>query len=281
MAEVVEPEPIDMDDVGEEAGETSNDVNATIEQLGSATEPVEIEQIQAELAQKVVDANTDLGKSLGLDPKFGPDPVYTESVIEDASVEDPETDDGKKMKQFFDEFQDKARTKISELQAENGESGKKLAESEKTKQSILEKYGPLALKLFLAIAALLTAYLVLKNLGKALSGCYQNFTCSSEESTPSKVGCTQDQCSCDGVSTSKCASPNCGGDKCANYYWQEITAIQALAGLPGMIGKGIFDPLENSISNLVKTVAIYGGIFIAILIVGFIVYKFATRKNHH
>lgn len=282
MGEVIEPvEPIDMDDVGEQAGESSGDVNATIEQLGSATEPAEIEQLQSELNQKVVDANTDLGKALGLDSSFGSDPTYTENVIEDASTEEPETDDGKKMKQFFDDFQDKAKTKISELQAENGESGKDLADSEKTKQSILEKYGPAALKLLLAISALVGALLLLKNLGKSMSGCYQTFTCSSSESTPSKVGCTQSQCTCQGVATSGCATPKCGGPNCANYYWQEVSAIQALAQLPGMIAGGIFNPLENSVSDLIKNIAIYGGIFIAILIVGYIVYKFAMSKKQH
>jgi len=134
------------------------------------------------------------------------------------------------------------------------------------------------LKLALVLGAAIAGFILLNNLGDSLSGCYQTLTCSDSLSTPVKVGCSQANCSCSGVNTTKCATPQCGGTGCPAYSWNKVSALQALAMLPGMLTSGILAPVTKSSTDLIKTLAIYGSIFIVVAIVAYFLYKYAKNK---
>lgn len=273
MSEPIIDEPIDMEAVGDTAGEASADVSATLEELNSESiEPEQLEELQQKLENQVTEANSKLAESIGLDS-----PIDTDT-INDASLDEPSTEDGKRLKQFSEEFQTKLKAAIEEIKSENGESGKNISEAEQTKQSIFEKYGPSVLKLALVIGAIVGGFILLKDLGDEMSGCYQTFSCSDNVTTPTKVGCSQSNCNCSGVASSKCASPSCGGAGCPSYYWDTVTPLQALAMIPNAITKGVLDPVTKASTTLFKTIAIYGSIFVVFLAIAYLVYRYSSSK---
>jgi hypothetical protein len=274
---------VDVDEVAEKAGPSSEEISTLAEQLGSETEPSAVEELQQKLETKINDTAAKIGEALDMNPKFGPDPGYTESVIEDSSKSDPETADGKKLKSFVDEASKKLGDAVEKIKESNGEKGKDLKDSPKSKLEIFKKYGKIVLVLALAIGALLS----LKEMAKSMTGCSQIATASDEPSTPTKVGCSNDtvpgqsfkQCSCQGVKLTKCAAPDCGGDNGINYYWKTYTPLEVLTGIPGMLASGIVNPITTDSMQLIKTIAIYGGVFLIILIIGYIFVKNFKKRT--
>ena len=259
----------DLNQLGEDAGDSSQEVCNTLSELSSASE-AEATTLEATLESKVTETLSKMQTSLGLS-----EPITVE-MLENASLDDPPDDDAKILKNFFEKFQDFLRSKIADIQAKNGETGKSIEDSPKTQQSIFDKYGADALRLAMMIGALAAGYVLLKDMGDSMSGCYQTLTCSSNQSAPSKVGCSESNCSCSGVKSSGCAEPTCDNPKangCPNYYWQHFSLLQALTTIPNAILNGLLQPLESGISSLIKTIAIYGGISIGILLILFIIYK--------
>jgi hypothetical protein len=285
------PDVVDVDsattieNVGAEAGDLSAESDAAVAKLATtAPDAPGFAEVEANAKTTVKNTNVQIGKTLGLNPKFGVDPTYTNQVLEDASG-DRTTADGKTLGEFSDSVQKQGRAAVEKIQAENGESGKDIKDSPKTQKTIFEKYGAKALMFASVVGGLVLALVELKKMGDAMTGCYQTLTCSSSESSPVMVTCTNDtvpnqtfaECSCAGVKATSCASPTCDGAGCPNYYWQNVSALQALAGLPGIIAGGLLDPVGKGVSSLLKNIAIYGGIIVLILIIGFVAFKFIER----
>jgi len=260
------------------AGESSTDATNSLDELAQVTSeagdiPNAIETANA----KVETAITNLGEALGCQDQI------TETTIDDASAENPTTGDGKKLKSYWEAFKAKINDMVKSEQSENGESGKDINDSEKTKQSILEKYGPKALAIALIGGLLL---LLLNHLADSLSGCYQVFTQASQVTTPTKVNCKQSQCSCDpggNLNGSQCANPTCnssaGQSQGVNYYWQKLTDLQALAMLPGIAVGGVEAPAKDLLNSLSKPL-MYLAILAAVLIVGYFIYKTLNRQKN-
>jgi hypothetical protein len=272
-----------LESVADNAGASSAAVAEISTELGSTTEPSAVVELQGALETKVTETNTKIGESLSLDSDFGKNTAFTEDVINDSCLETPETEDGKKLKSFTDAVGKKLNAGVEVLQEKYGESGKALKDSPKTMGEIFDKYGKYILIIALAIAGLIA----LNEMGESMSGCYQIATLSSQTSTPKKVGCSHStvpnqsfiQCSCQGVRATQCAFPECGGNDGINYYWQKVSALQVLAHMPGMLASDLLNPLTNSSTELIKTIAIYGGIFLIIVIIGYVIMK-KMQKQH-
>jgi hypothetical protein len=290
MGDFIE-EPIDMGDVGDTAGPDSEALSTSLDTLNEMdpTDP-SFEQQQAEVQQQQQAVLDKLSQSLGMSGEI------TQDTIEDASQDEPSTDDGKRLKDFNEKFQNQVKKSVAEIQDQNGESGKDIADSPETQKTIFEKYGMKALMVALAVGGLIGSLVLLKDMGNSMSGCYQVMTCASSQTAPVKVGCTtQTQCSCSGLTTGcanppcpACAGPPCytGGPGsaaspgCPNYYWQNISALQALGLLPSVITSPFFNAAGGAakgIGDLVKKVAIYGGIIILILVIGYVAFNFIMR----
>ena len=290
MAEIDVEDTTTLDDVGEKAGQSSSEADLAGAELATTppSDPA-FQKIQANAEAAVSKTNAQIGEALGLDPRFGTDPTYTDNVLEDSSSDKRTTPDGKKLGEFSDSLQKGTKAAVEKIQAENGETGKDIKDSPETQKTIFEKYGAKALMFALVVGGLAAALVELRDMGKAMSGCYQTLTCASSQTSPVKVLCTNDtvpnqtftQCSCSGVKATSCASPTCDGTGCPSYYWQDISALQALAGLPGIIAGGLLNPITNNASKLLKSIAIYGGIFILILIIGYVAFKFIERDVLH
>lgn len=267
----------EMDKVVEQAGSASINMASTAVSLDSATVPEKVADLEVTLEKEVTQTNVKIGEALDLGEKFGSDPNYSNDVIDDASKPIPETPEGGKLKKFYNKFCKMLNIGVETIKTSNGESGNALKDSPKTMSEIFDKYGKYALFIALAIAGLVT----LIELGDSMSGCYQVATLSSQSSTPIKVGCLNDtvpnqgfkQCSCQGVKATQCAAPDCGGSNGINYYWQHVSALQALAHLPGMLESSLLNPITKSSIALIKAIAIYGGLFLIIVIIGYYIYK--------
>lgn len=268
-----EEEPVNMDDVDENAGESSTDLANTLDSPSEdiSTDPESVINKQTETTLEK------MSESLKTDS-----PIVQETV-DDASLDEPKTNDGKKVKSYWERCKDAISSLFSSEQKENGEEGQDPNDSEKSKSSFMDKYGKWALLL----ALLGVGVGVLSELGKSLTGCYQIYTNSSSYSTPTKVGCVQSSCSCAGVNTSpNCANPTCnstlGQSKGVNYYWQNISALQALATLPGIMAGGVAAAAANLTGSLSKSIGhllLIGGGVIGVLAVLYMIYKFYLSKQ--
>jgi hypothetical protein len=275
MAEpIIEAEPIDMAEIGENAGELSADVLDTIAELDSeSVEPEQFEALQEKLENQITETNEKIAESIGID-----EPIDS-NMIEDASLEDPTTESGKRLKQFSEEFQTKLKASVESIKAENGESNLDITEAKKTQQSIFEKYGDTILKLSLVIGAAVGGLILLKNLGKELSGCYRTLLCSDSVTTPEKVGCPQENCNCSNINKCNLAACNSKSDSCPSYYWNNVSALGALSMIPNAIMKGVLAPVDKASTNMIKTLAIYGSIFIVFVVIAYFTYRFAVKQN--
>ena len=274
MAEGEMMSEADMTNAGAEAVDSSNDVADAITDTTEAE--ANGESIKAsEATNKADEAQTEtldkMGKGIGTE-----NPI-TQATVDDASQDTPKTSDGAKVKSYWERFKSWISNLFSSEQTANGEDGKDPNSSEKTKASFFDKYGKYALAI--ALLAGLGA-LALNQLGDSLSGCYQVFTNSSTYSTPTRVGCSQSQCSCQGVNNSGCANPTCseGKKEGVNYYWQKVSALQALAMLPGIVAGGVLGPAKGFLGSISKYL-LYGGILLVVLIVLYIIYNFYSNRK--
>lgn len=269
--EGAEPE-VNMDDLDDAVGADSSELVKSIENNPGADVSQDVQSEQQEKTTKILDK---MVPALGLD---GP---ITEQTINDASQENPPTKDSKIINKVVENVQNDTSTAFKGEQEANGEQDKPADQSEKTKASFMEKYGKLALALAIA-GALAGGIIALNQLAKSLSGCYQVLTTSSNYSTPTKIGCQQSQCTCSGVSSSRCASPDCGGSQGVNYYWNNMSDLQALAALPGIAASGIAQAAAGFTGSFGKSIGhllLIGGAVIGVLGVLYMIYKFYLSKQ--
>jgi hypothetical protein len=261
MAELEElnsgEEEENVDNVAKEAGPKSNVFSEALDEEQSLTSANGDAPPNA--AEKTEAAKTEALKSLG--ESLGIQEPIDENTVNDASSAEPETDGGKKVKSFWEKCKEKfADFNLSDL-------------------------GTLGM--LMGIAGL--AYWLDKSLNEtadALTGCYQFQSCASGQTQPQKVGCTQAQCGCSLLTTcasgsgtcAACASPACPGQSCYNYVWKKYTPLQVLASLPGMLLNGLTSPL-GGLTGDIKTLLIYGAIFIGIVGVIYIAFKFLNRSH--
>jgi len=263
--------------VGESSSALAGEAEAAQESGGQST--------KVEAAQKV--AVEEL--STALDTKT----TISEATINDASLEKPTTADGEKVKGYWEQFKAKILDLIGYEQKANGETGKDISDSEKTKQSLFDKYG----KWVLMLALLGTGLFELNKLGKQLSGCYQVFTNATKQTYPVKIGCSQAQCGCGlgqnltstpatstAAATTSCANPTCnspdGQSQGVNYYWQVVTPLQALAMLPGMAIAGAVAPV-SSLASTLTTMLKYAAILLVVCIIGYVIYKIYMNREEN
>ena len=191
---------------------------------------------------------------------------------------DPNTPQGKQMIDLIKEqtetskkiLEDTAKS-VSEKIGKDGQLG------EKTKESLLSKFGPTALAWFAKFAVFvglgIGGYFLLKNIAEGMTGCYLMSTKKALPST--KVSCTQVQCNC---AAEPCKSGCVGAQMCCTnengyfYFWKEFTIWDAFVqGLQNIVdvGTGTLDRLGEWFKSYGLYVAlVLGGLFLL-----FIIYK--------
>lgn len=196
-----------------------------------------------------------LSEKAGLDQvgkEAGTSGPITDAVAEDASKAEPTTEDGKKVKSYWEKAKDtfdKAKEKLTENKGN------------------LMKLAGFAFIFFLAYEANKS----LQDTADAMTGCYQQQACG-QMAKPVKVGCSQTQCTCP-LTSPPCASPGCGGSNCVNYVWTKYTPLQVLANVPAMLA----DPLINSATSSLKTILTYGAIFVGVVALAYVAFKILGR----
>jgi hypothetical protein len=192
------------------------------------------------------------------------------------AVDNPDSPAGKKLtEEVIKPGIDKAHETIKNAQAENGESGKSLADSPKTKMQLLETYGPTILKFLLAISVLGVLFYELHKIAEEMSGCYQFSTTTA--STPTKVACSQETCSCGEISNCGPNNTPCTTANGIQYEWRTYTALEALFQIP----KLIMDPMASGLSNLLQPLKqIFIGVVIIVILLAiiYLIYKFLNKK---
>uniref|UniRef100_A0A6C0KTQ8 Uncharacterized protein n=1 Tax=viral metagenome TaxID=1070528 RepID=A0A6C0KTQ8_9ZZZZ len=176
----------------------------------------------------------------------------TDKTAEDASKENPTTEDGKNVKSYWE----KAKEKFNDAKEKMSEN-----------KGNLMKLAGFAFIFFLAYEANKS----LQETADAMSGCYQIQSCGGM-AKPVKVGCQQEQCLCP-LGSPPCASPGCGGSNCINYVWQKYTALQVLANIPSMVA----NPLLDDATSNIKTILTYGAIFVGVAALAYVAFKIIGR----
>jgi hypothetical protein len=257
---------------GEAMGDlTEADTQLEQSQSSGISTNVEAAEANVEAAQKpVLDG---LAKAAGI-----PDVPITEDLVNEASGPNPEGAAKALKEKVIEPSLDKAKENIENAQEANGESGKPLKDSPKTKMELLKKYGPAGLKLLLAIAVIGFGIYELDKIAAEMSGCYRFST--NTAGTPEKIGCPEATCSCQNIA--QCGSNNtpCTQANGLQYMWRKFSALDALCQLPKMV----LDPIASGLSDLLKPLKqiVVGVLIVAVvLFILYVIYKNLNKKISH
>lgn len=201
----------------------------------------------------------------GIQTGLGLTDLPSEEMIEDASLDEPTTEDGAKLKSWFSSFKD------SFTDSTQGE----------TPESIFEKFGGGKTAFWaLVLAGLIAAIVTLKDMSSALTGCYMTNVDPSGNSfnQPVKLSCSEGNCNCTNITNCIPTAQPCSAN--VNYYWKNVSPLQALAMLPGIVVKGVANGVlqpSSSFLNSVKGPVMIIGIMIILIILAYTAYKHFSK----
>jgi hypothetical protein len=220
-----------------------------------------LESIQQSKTEAIDSTMTQLQTKLGM-----------EGTMDDAINDirnNKTTPDTEKVKDYTETTTKGVKDYVKEEQAKNGEGGKDIKDSPKTKKSFMEKYGTKAL-IILGLAGIIAAGNIFKP--KGIQNCYQMPTCGTGGAVQ-EIGCSQDTCNCANISA--CGDyPKCGeaSSNCMYYYFQSLDTKTIIASLPAIAYSTYLAPTPPT-SNTFLKVLIMVGILIAALAIIFFIYK--------
>ena len=263
------------------AGEFSEGISGedleTLQSANTAFDKAASNNIASEIAQAndALDAaNKPILEAIEKVAKTG-EPI-TEEMVKNSSSENPPDQASKNLREnVVKPSLDIAEETIKNAQEANGESGKALEDSPKTKAELLKKYGPTILKLLAAIALVGFGIYELDKIADEMSGCYKFST--TVAGTQEKIGCSESTCNCNNISQCGANNTPCTQANGLQYIWRKYTALDALCQLPALV----MNPIASGLSNLLKPLKeIVIGIVavVAILLILFLIYKFANKK---
>jgi hypothetical protein len=255
--------------------EDINNVDTTTEAYQDAINDVEdssdYQQRVTELENQKNKAQEPVLEAIARVAGTGP---ITPEMLADACKDEPETTDGKNLKEnFIKPGVDSVNESVENVKNRNREKGD-LTKCPKTLTDLLSEWGPALLKLALALAAIGLVKYELDKVAAEMTGCYEN---AKNTGTSQKISCIQANCSCGNIS--QCGKyPVCGGSDGVSYVWQKYSAFDALVHLAQGVAQPFTD-LAKGVWKDLQQVLIGAAIIAAVLLTLFIIYKVITNKN--
>lgn len=253
----------------EKITELENMVNEEISNQGVASKEI-VEELNDEKAKKE-ESNKEVFKGIG--EKLGIEGDISSDTMQDRGV------NGEKLRNAIEKGVEKGVKKaVEKMQEKNGESGKSIEDSPKTKREIFSKWGKRGLALILALTAVsgFGAYW-LHRMARGMTGCYKVDT---KEGTMEKIHCAAVQsakkCNCAKANTIDFRHCGVTPDTCSGtirYVWQEYSADDVLASLPHIISKAggeLLTGLKDLPKNLVTWLLYISAAFLIMVMLYFV-----------
>lgn len=183
------------------------------------------------------------------------------------------TPDTVKMQDWAEKQNQQVKASVGKIQDENGESGKTLNESPKTKAHLIEKWGQRA-QIALSILGLILTNTLFKP--KGIQQCFQMPTCGSGGDVTA-INCPQEYCNCTNIS--KCGGyPACNlpSSNCMYYYFQSMDTKTVVSAVP-YITYSAYQAANPPTSDTLKKILILLGILIIGGAVVFMLYKVSNK----